>query len=25
MPLPDPYYEAAMRELDSDLGQIPTR
>ena len=25
LPMPDPYYEAAMRELDADIGRTPGR
>jgi hypothetical protein len=25
LPTPDPYYEAAMRELDADMGNTPRR
>lgn len=25
LPMPDPYYEAAMRELDADMGNTPRR
>ena len=25
LPAPDPYYEAAMRELDRDMGRTPVR
>jgi hypothetical protein len=25
LPMPDPYYQAAMRELDAEMGQAPSR
>jgi hypothetical protein len=25
LPMPDPYYQAAMRELDAEMGQTPAR